>query len=329
MRKRLSEIASYEVLLCVFVVLIHVLSECVEKIPKGTVLSSVIFCLSRSMTFVVPAFIISSGIKFANKFKKSKLNYFSFIGRRILKIYIPYLLIAVVYYLYFVYRLRWFSFSTAEMLEYIGIGTVVAPFYFIVIIMQFYILAPIWLSCYKNLTYAAGIFSALFIAVVSGFLLKDVPHGDRVFTTYLMYWVIGCYIGGDFDFNINKLRDKKIIIIPLGVIFSVLYIAMAFNEFSGKSYGYLIEISKMLFSIFASLSYLIIMPTHEVGISKKLAPLTYYVYLIHCLVIFETNHIMDDMGIKGLILRLVIRIVATYSISFLVAFLYRKIKKIR
>lgn len=329
MKKRLNEIASYEVLLCIFVVMIHALSECIEKLPRGTALSTVAFCISRSMTFVVPAFIISAGAKFANKFKNSKLNYFSFIRGRVLRIYLPYVLIAVIYYLYFVYRLRWFSFNSGQMLEYVGLGTIAAPFYFIVVIMQFYILAPLWLACYKNLTWTAGVSFAVIVTAGLGFVLKDFPYGDRIFTAYLMYWIIGCYIGGDFDYNMQTLRRNGKIIIPLGIIFTITYTAMAFGEFCGKSYGYLTELSKIVFSTFASLAYLVVMPKREIFFSEKMAPLTYYVYLIHCLVIFEVNHLMSEKGIDEIWVRFLIRMVSVYIVSFLVAFLYSKLKKIK
>ncbi len=325
-RKRLGEIASYEVLLCILVVMIHILSECIDKYPKGTLMSGIAFCFSRSMTFVVPAFIISAGIKFANKFKTSKLGYFSFMKGRILKIYLPYVLMVVIYYVYFCFRLKWFPFNTAELFEYIALGTVAAPFYFIIIMMQLYILAPLWLACYQNLTWPAGIFSAVALALICGFAFREVPHNDRIFTIYLMYWVIGFYIGGDFDTNISRLRKYWAIIIPLGIIFTVFYVMMAYNEFGGHSYGYATEVMKMLFSTFASLSLLIIMPDSNSAFVKMVAPLTFYIYLIHCLFIFEINSIMDRCGINDVTIRFVIRFFVVYIVSFLAAYLYRGLK---
>ncbi|MBQ2931714.1 MAG: hypothetical protein IJE62_02575 [Clostridia bacterium] len=43
MRRKLEEISSFETILCLFVVMIHVLSDSIASYPKGSVLSAVSF----------------------------------------------------------------------------------------------------------------------------------------------------------------------------------------------------------------------------------------------------------------------------------------------
>lgn len=76
MRRKLEEISSFETILCLFVVMIHVLSDSIANYPKGSLLSAVSFVFSRFLTFAVPAFIMSSGIKFAHSFSEGNFNYF-------------------------------------------------------------------------------------------------------------------------------------------------------------------------------------------------------------------------------------------------------------
>ena len=95
-RKKLTEISSFETVLCLFVVMIHVLSDSIASYPKGSFLSAISFLFSRALTFVVPAFIMSSAIKFAHAYSEGEFRYFSFLKRRITKIYIPYLIIATI-----------------------------------------------------------------------------------------------------------------------------------------------------------------------------------------------------------------------------------------
>lgn len=329
MRKRLNEISAYEVFLSALVVMIHVLSEAAGGYAKGSVLSAAVFFVSRAATFVVPAFIISSGIKFANKFKEKKLEYGKFILSRLKKIYLPYAAVAAVYYLYFVFRLHYFDFNLSEMLHQIMMGTAASPFYFIVIIMQFYITAPLWLAVCRRAS-SVKLVTAVFalLTAAAQYFLRGYEYGDRVLPCYMVYWILGCCIGMDFDDFISGIRARKGLISCTGVLFTVLYSAMAYAEFLGLFHSFLTELVKLGFSLSASVMYLALMPQRGLSAVKKLAPVTYYIYLIHCLVLTEVNFLLDRFGIVSLSLRLVIRFIAVYAVSVSAALLYKYLKNL-
>ena len=54
MRKKLAEISSFETVLCLFVVMIHVLSDSISRYPVGTVPSWISFLVARILAFSVP-----------------------------------------------------------------------------------------------------------------------------------------------------------------------------------------------------------------------------------------------------------------------------------
>lgn len=326
MRKKLAEISSFETILCLFVVMIHVLSDSISRYPNPSVPSGIAFVFSRMLTFVVPAFIMSSGIKFSHIYTNGSFNYFSFLRRRITKIYIPYLIMAAIYYLYFVYHRHYFSFSWTALASYLSLGTIAAPFYFIIIIMQLYVLAPLTLGFCKNITPSVGIFLALIITIVSKYLLLDFKYSDRVFLVYFVYWILGCYIGINFDMNLDNLRRKKVPIIIAGILFTILYPTLAYLEFLGIFHSFYTEIIKILFASFASVMWLIIMPRYEHGGANILSPATFYIYLIHCLVIFETEHIMEQLNIISTPQRFFIIFFAAYIVSIVLSVLYSQLK---
>lgn len=325
-RKKLTEISSFETVLCLFVVMIHVLSDSIASYPKGSFLSAISFLFSRALTFVVPAFIMSSAIKFAHAYSEGEFRYFSFLKRRITKIYIPYLIIATIYYLYFVYHRHYFDFSWVALGRYLSLGTIAAPFYFIIIIMQLYLIAPLTLGFCKLVTPSVGIILAGIITILSKYLLLDFTYADRIFLVYFIYWIIGCYIGINFDMNLERLRRSKAPLIISGIIFTILYPTAAYLEFLGYFHSFYTEILKILFAAFGSVMWLIIMPKYQHEGADILSPATFYIYLIHCLVIFETEHIMEKLTITSIPQRFFITFFSAYIISITLSVLYSQIK---
>ncbi len=326
MQRKLSEISSFEVILCLSVVLIHILSESIASYAKGTVLSFLSFSASKMLTFVVPAFMISAGIKFAHKFQNTSFNYLTFIRGRITKIYIPYVLFTVLHYLYFVFYRKYFDFDILKLFSYVTHGSIVAPFYFIALIMQFYILSPIIMMFCRIIPSNLGIFIAAIINIVCLYFAKALPYGDRIFTVYLLYWTIGCYIGIDFRVSMSRLARLKKVIVPLGIIFTILYTVVSYAEFLELFTSFYTEILKIAFCISASFMWLVLMPKSEGFIADSLAPVTFYVFLIHCLVIIETQFWLTNWGITSIPLRFVITFFSTYIISLLVSIIFLKIK---
>jgi hypothetical protein len=280
------------------------------------------------LTFVVPAFLISAGIKFAHKFENTSFRYMTFLRGRITKIYLPYVIFTVLHYLYFVYYRRYFDFDINRLLEYIRYGSVVAPFYFIVLIMQFYILSPIIMIFCRIIPSNLGIFIAAVINIVSLTFVKSSMYIDRLFTMYLLYWIIGCYIGMDFRISMSRLTRLKKFIVPVGIIFAVIYTAVSYAEFLGHINSFFIEILKMAFCLSASFTCLVLMPKSNGIIAENLAPVTFYVFLVHCLVIIETQFWLTNWGITSVPLRFVITFFSTYIISLLVSIILLKIKDI-
>lgn len=326
MRKKLAEISSFETVLCLFVVMIHVLSDSISRYPKGSVLSGIVFIFSRCLTFAVPAFIMSSGIKFAHTFSEGSFSYFSFLKRRITKIYIPYLIIAAVYYLYFVFHRHYFDFDWLVFGRHMALGTIAAPFYFIIIIMQLYILAPITLGFCKSITPMFGILLAAIITILSKYLMLDFKYSDRIFLVYFVYWIMGCYLGINFDMNLERLRRSKLPIIIAGCVLTILYPVVAYLEFLDIFHSFYTEVLKILFAVFGSAMWLIIMPRYEHEGADILAPATFYIYLIHCLVIFETEHIMEKLNITSISQRFFIIFFAAYIVSITLSVVYSQIK---
>ena len=338
MRKRLDEIAAFETVLCMVVVIIHILSAAIGGYARGSVLSAAAFLISRSLTFAVPAFIASSGIKMFNKFKSEELDYPKFIIGRIRKIFVPYVLCGTAYYLYFVFRRHYFPFDIKELLLYLVRGDIAAPFYFIIVIMQFYILMPLWLWTSRKLPHGMYILAAVIITVLLTLLTNGYAINDRLFTNYLIFWVCGCVIGLDYDKFMRYLHKRRSIYTFCGIFFTALYAVMAYLEFLGLFHSIATEMVKLVFSAAAAFMYLSYMPNGGSGGSaskylnaaaRHIAPASFYVYLIHCLILFEVEYVMTRLGIASVSVRLLIQLCTTLPLSILLSVLYVRIKAAR
>ena len=110
MKRKITEVSIFEFFLCMFVILIHVLSEGVSIFPSGAYFQSYFLPSQRLTTFAVPAFVFTSALKLFYKYSENKFTYFSFLLNRIRKIFIPYVLCVILYYIVFVYIFNYYDF---------------------------------------------------------------------------------------------------------------------------------------------------------------------------------------------------------------------------
>ena len=156
-------------------------------------------------------------------------------------------------------------------------------------------------------------------------LMLDFVYSDRVFLAYFVYWIIGCYIGINFDMNLERIRRKKLPLVIAGVSLTSLYAVVSYLEFLNFFHLFSTEILKMIFASATSVMWLAIMPVYEHEGADILSPATFYIYLIHCLVIFETEHIMENMNITSTPQRFFIIFFSAYIISIVLSVLYAQI----
>ena len=99
-------------------------------------------------------------------------------------------------------------------------------------------------------------------------------------------------------------------------------------EFLGWFTVFSTEILKMAFASVESIMWLVIMPEYQHEGADIVSPATFYIYLIHCLVIFEAEHLMDaeHWNITSTPVRFVIIFFSAYIVSILLSVIYSRIK---
>ncbi len=275
--------------------------------------------------------------------KDYQRDYRKFFASRFIKIILPYVVFNIIYYFYFLFMgyLPTSTFSLTELLKYIFNGTLSGQFYFIVVIVQFYALAPLWDKVVKAIDPALVLLFSLLVMITLGQYLPDIIgmlrpgstfiYNDRVFTTYLFYWIAGCYAG-------RYYKEFKTIVLSNALFISICYMSVAvvnltlsYLLFTGnirinwlENIHYLYCVSAILFFYAVSLRKYESKPIGS-RLIKVIDNTSYYIYLLHCLIIFMTNDLMARAGIYKISTAYALRIVAVYTVTIGLCALYAKI----
>ena len=262
MAKRKSELSLMNVILCLLVIFIHCASTPVSIADKASWQFGVIVVLQRLAYFAVPGFIFLSGLKFSLTSDKAEFSYFRYIAGRIKRVWIPYAIAAAVYFAYFVWA-HYMQPSAGEFLRMLLDGKMSSHFYFVVVIMQFYLLAPLWKKIAQKLDEpiwaAAAMSIALLVGMIFGQYLTDFiyifykggifPYADRVFSTYIFWWICGMAAGRHYG------RVKRELAANFRGV-TILYLAAAlmsgyfgYLHFSGKQTIYWLETVHVFYTV--------------------------------------------------------------------------------
>ncbi|WP_158289552.1 acyltransferase [Paenibacillus flagellatus] len=210
-KPKLWELDIVRAVAIVAVLLIHGTAASTVALPIGSRSHTLYYAINHMSYFAVQAFILLSGVvlfySYFDKWSASRVP--GFYRKRLQYIFLPYLLWLFFYYLYD----QWLNpavkvhVSFVEFVKLIPWAEIGMGYhlYFMVIIMQLYLLFPIVVTLAK-LWRPLGRYLWLFGIVVQGAFVvyrhysgAAVPHGDRLFITYFALFCIGGSIGMNYE----------------------------------------------------------------------------------------------------------------------------------
>ncbi|MGE5398671.1 MAG: acyltransferase [Chitinophagales bacterium] len=203
---RIKEFDYIRVFAAFSVIILHVTSSYIQ-------FSATAYLLNQIVRYSVPMFIILSGyLLYQVDSTGPVLLYTEFLRKRLSKVFGPYIIWTTVYFIFtlVVNTPQNEDFTIylvlCEWLHHIAWGTGYVHLYFLIIIIQFYLLYPFlrnWVEKQPN----AALFISLFITVASQTLLYlqqlqlltlpatgDNPLYSRLFTVWIFYFVFGIYL---------------------------------------------------------------------------------------------------------------------------------------
>ena len=334
-KKRLAELSYLNLLLYLLVIFIHVSAEPVSRLNRDSLQYLVVVVPWRLSAFVVQGFFFLSGVKLCLG-AKEPFDAPHFWLRRVRTVVLPYVAWVFLYYCWFC-RHGYFSFRLEDLGGYLLRGDLVSPFYFVVTIVQFYLLAPLFLRAVERLRPALLLAGSLVVMVVLwkglpqllrlASISEDFRYTDRVFTTYLFYFTAGCVAGKHYAAFCAWLRKRRL---PLCLTFGLLgvgdvWIYGRLLPVVGGFFADLFHMGYCVAAIAALLSLALLLA--ERGMPPAAAAMdavTYPVFLCHSLIIFWLNDKMTALGLCDLAYRFLLRTVVVYPTAFALCLLWRR-----
>ncbi len=346
--KRKTELSVMNVFFCMLVIFIHVSSAPVTYLQCPSWQYLAVFTPWKLASFVVYGFFFLGGVRFALHPPESGITgTLKYYWKRLFRIVIPYILWVAVYVL-------WSMIFDKEEITFrlyfdrLTHGTAAAHFYYVLTAIQFYLLAPLWKRIKKESAAVVlpitlvltQLFSNSMPEIVRRLGFKGELLNDRIFTTYLFFWVAGIYAGLWYDKFCEFLRKRAVWV-------TLFFIACAVPEvycnYQGKAYGnwfglvwdlHLLYICAAIL-FFTTVALLIRRWSFfETGFFKLLDRCTFSIYLSHLLVMWTVDKLIRKFyPTTSILVPYIIRFAATYAVTvcacMFVCFAVRKIRKLR
>lgn len=339
-RKRRTELSALNVLFCLLVIFIHIISYPLSEFQPNTPEYNIALALSRMSSFVVQGFVMLSGVKlFLNG--KDSVPFGKYIKSRLKGVIVPYAVCFAVYYICFAIIYN-YPLEPMFAAKHFVFGSLVCHLYFIPIIFQFDILFPVWKRIVNR---CSAIIVIPFALLVSTIFENNLPqmisaiftniafeYNDRIFTTYLSFWLIGCYIGKHYEMFCDILRNNfrttaAVFAITLALMLGYSYIA--YNFVAPVPYLnyihnlYVIYVCLFLYAAALKCSEKIF---EKIPLLAKIDRASLYIYLYHMMAIFAADAIISKFGLTAQSTAFTIRAVTAYIVTPFLCVTYQIIK---
>ena len=327
-----QELSYMNALASLAVILIHVLSLGISNLTPGTWQSVLVYLPWRLAAFVVPMFLYTGAAKLAMQVWDRPLgwrDYLRYCLRRVRKIYLPYVLWVVLYYLAF-WLIHYVRGEAGEFFSYLLIGNLSSPFYYIVIVMQFYFLMPLWRWMVRHLSPFVGMSLGLLVTLLMQQLpaLLPFPYYDRIFPTYLLFWTAGLYMGRYYR-GVWMLREGWNM--ALAGAGALLCAGLACWQYATGQWVLNLDLIKLcadLLSIFFLQSLCLALtraPRRVQDLLARLSQCSFFVYLSHCLFLTLITAFLQSRGVTSTFPLLAARAAVCYTLPFLCYWIYKRV----
>ena len=341
-KSRRYEISFLNMLFCLIVIFIHITSYLVSQSVVKTTGYCIAVVFSRLSSFVVQGFVMLSGVKLFLT-RKDSVSYTKWLKQRFFGIILPYILCFAVYYIYyfFVYD---YPLDIKFILAKFFTGDLVCHLYFIPIIVQFDLLLPLWKKIINRCSPIIVVPFCIMISLILGNYFPNMVsiispdlnflYNDRLFTTYLSFYIIGCYIGKNYNSFLTVLKNNFKTILVCFVIATLLctyYSLLSYNNI--VHVPFLSQIHNLyvycaIFLIYSLSTKIAPYLMKKISLINQIDFVSYDIYLWHMLVLLVTDYlIIEKFGVYSLIYAFVIRVIVVYTVTIALCLTLNKLKR--
>jgi probable poly-beta-1,6-N-acetyl-D-glucosamine export protein len=280
------------------VVMIHATAEATVELPVGSGGQAFYFMINKLSNFAVPVFILLSGVVLFYRYSQdwSGRQAGLFYLRRVKQVVVPYLIWSLFYYLHnkWVYERDQFYFSWREYVDVLPWADASYHLYFMVIIVQFYLLFPLLMTLCNALPWFRKglLFIGLLIQVIFysyHHFVQPVEHAASLSVNYFTVFAVGGQIGLYYESFIRWLNKHKVWVVLGMVVIGAAFVGSMMLEARTNIVleGTWYELLFHSYAIFAAMSMIwigrLLLERSKglAGLFTKLGAASFGIYLVH------------------------------------------------
>lgn len=302
---RLYELDYIRFIACLAVMIVHITATGVTDYIQGSFPHIITLILNRSLKFTTPVFIFLSGVTNFFAYSNKEIKYFDFVKKRLKSTLVPYFVWCLIYYSAYIYA-GIYSFDIVFFIKNVVLGTMSYHLYFVIIISQIYLLGPLFYKLIKNSNKRILILTvaAIFTAICAGTL--NFKLSDRIFLKYIFFYMIGIYVTLETEKFKTFVDKNKILITAMYITIGLLYTVASFFNWENSIYVWFVFSAVSVFFVFLVSMYLVEIFKTKYRYVKLFGQSSYYIYLMHPLVLTVMIMLSAKYGIVSVTARLAI-----------------------
>ncbi len=332
---RLDELTLMRAIACLSVLMVHISAVPFDEMAGSVGTLTVFAYLNRAFKFTTPAFVFLSGVMQYYHHWETPFDYKKFMKKRFGPIFWPYLTTVFLYEgLFFLSGMN--VVNLKAMLLRLLLGTSNYHLYFVIIIMQLYLLMPLILGAFRRIDEKWVLLGSLIINLTSREFL-NVPYGDRFFANYLFFFVLGAYVVR----HMVKMKEKLPSFLGhLAVLYGVLT-AVYGSQFVGYTLNgltYNPHLTSLTWFVFSTVAIFFLYAISLYGVKKfykgsfkrwvdRINGASYWIYLLHPMGLYVSTYLWRKIGISSTTVTFVLNFITVVGSMLLFSVVYPKSKR--
>ena len=323
--ERRSELSWQNLAFCAMVLFIHCSSQPVSALRTDSWQFALVYVLQKLSFVSVYGFFLLSGVKLTLP-RGRRISVALYYKGRLKSILLPYFIAMLIYYVWFSAALGYIQPSVCGFLGYLVRGDLSSPFYFIVALTQLIVLMPLLRYVAEHVSPALSLPLALAVSWMSELYFEQFlqlfdpsasfAYGDRVFTTYLFYYLAGCYIGLHYDAFLSVLRRNRRFTSGVFALFAAFDAALSYRGRVLSLWSPLWPMAHLTYLLAAIAFCFLAASSIRRPLPRWLAQVdraSFLIYLYHALVISVLDQkILGRIGVSGVAVPYAIRIAVVF-----------------
>jgi len=238
-KTKLLELEIVRALAILAVLIIHGTSEATVELPVGSGSQALYLAVNKLSNFAVPVFIFISGLVLFYRYHDdwSGRQAVTFYVKRVKQVLFPYLIWSLFYYLYnqWIFDRAHLHFDLPQFADLLPWADASYHLYFMVIIVQFYLLFPLLVALCRSWPWFARNLISIGIVIQAAFYcynrwVEPLGHVPSLCVTYFSLFTLGGYLGMNYEAFIAWIGKHIRWVLPLSALLGLSYMGLFLLE---------------------------------------------------------------------------------------------------